>query len=288
MAIATTPTVPIKRYARGILQERGENSNLVGAVCAYIDAQYYINNRIGDPDYHNSIAAKVIGKLGLAKTETGRAYGLAQSLYQAYEDAPKKMVRGKLVVINEEQEKKARIYAKKVTLRNRFQKLMSYSDDKLRILNSNKRIDFSQDIVYKNADTETRRRIINRTLTSEEYKNLETKILESQDKFSLNLSQVNYPENLILYAKNIMYNKTPAIKSRVDDWELFTGYVLDLLNGKSCSKSELEAKGINPDDIKKQAHLTVSQYTIHQRDEIWKRKHPNRRHHPAVLNANSK
>lgn len=280
MAIATTPTVPIKRYARGILQERGEPPNIVKAVCEYIAAKYWTDNKISSPEYNLSRAAKVIGKLGLAKTETGRAYELAQSLYQDYENALEKK---KEVVVN-----KTRMYTKRATLRGRFQKLMSYSDDKLRILNSNKRIDFSQDIVYKNADTETRRRIRNRTLTSEEYKNLETKILESQDKFSLNLSQVNYPENLILYAKNIMYNKTPAIKSRVDDWELFTGYVLDLLNGKSCSKSELEAKGINPDDIKKQAHLTVSQYTIHQRDEIWKRKHPNRRHHPAVLNANSK
>lgn len=241
----------IRTYARSTLKQRGEQRNFITVVTEFIDAEFYIEQGIGNPNYHLSRAVKVVQKAGLSESDVGRANEAARALYQGYKTLPAKQQ----ATLKENLRKK-----RLIVMERGFQTLMAYSDEEIKILNSNGRVDFSQDIVYQNSDVGTRENLRNRTLTALEYETILHELAERQDKFLLDSAGEDTTKLKSYAMKVLSHDRTPH--GQIFNRELFAQYVLDLLNGQTLSKRELQSNGLNPEAVFKRARTILTGYKI--------------------------
>lgn len=253
MSISTEP----KNYARAVLTDRGESRNFIRAVAAYLDAEAYTQNNIGSPDYNLLRAQRDIAKLHLPDSEVSRAIDIAKFLYREFVSTPTEDL-----VTTQTRTEKARKNGIKNRLKQRFQKLMSYTDDEIQRLNSNQNMNLFDDIAYSNADGESKRKIRYRSLPESEYNKLLLNATQTEsDLFSIDVSNIDKEADLISRAKHIL-SRDAVLQRQLNDWPLFEGYVIRLLKGEILSRTEVQANRIPADTVLRKAkgirnaHLT--------------------------------
>lgn len=207
-----TPSVPIKRYGREILGKEKAEPNFAKAVVHFLDTAYWIDNNIGDPNRHRAQALRRASRLvtgGLLEA----AQNTAESLYAQYKElagiqpdepltysaiaalerarrgsdplpstettlVPRRIVTTRDIAEKAFDEKKQ---AAKRKFIDHFQQLMKQTDKRLKIANSNDRIQFEENLVFSNSDEDIQRRIRQRKLSGKRYAEEETRIKGEQE-----------------------------------------------------------------------------------------------------------
>lgn len=180
-----TPTVPIKRYARDVLQE-GETIDVKAAktIIDLVEAAYWSENNPGyvAADWHIERATTRARRAGLSEEEISAAKERAGTIYHQFKNLLGVNNDSPLTLqIMAEREKdlrntRSRIEREKIEKRKLRQKLERnwgllnrWSDSQLQILNSNQRVHFDIDPVYANSGAKIAKKFQTRTLTQQEY-----------------------------------------------------------------------------------------------------------------------
>lgn len=187
--IKGTPTIPLKRFARAMLKKEGIQPPLLNAVVEFVEAAYWIENNIGNPERHNQLAARRADMWGLSEEEIVRASQVAEVTYLEYKhlagishdspltlDAIGAMEANKRERVRQINREKERIQRLRARLQRNFQALMSYSDTQLAVRNSNDRINFDLDPVYSTRGRNIRKRVGQRSISQTEYESLEREL----------------------------------------------------------------------------------------------------------------
>ncbi|MFH0890260.1 MAG: hypothetical protein V1836_03945 [Candidatus Aenigmatarchaeota archaeon] len=262
--MAQSASVPVRQYVRYVLVEQGEDPNFVRSVVGFADALFY-SDAFGSRDDHLSRARKNSQRLGLAESATDLSYEKAKNLYEKYKHLPQDQKKGaKRFAIKYNAELKRR-------LQRRFRKLMGYSDDEIRLMNSAERIDLQKDIVYRNSDATTRSKIRERTLTRPEYESWQRSILEESDKLSFNVNGIDLEA---LKSRVVEHLSSDNHLRHMLNRELFAKYVVDLISGETLSAEELRLNGFNPEDVVNKARGITSNFRIAEAEKEKKLRNP--------------
>ena len=236
-----TPTVPIKRFAKDFLERQEIESNLRKAVIEFVEANYWIENKIGDPEIHGQRAMRKAKGFGLSDQQLDQVRQTAQAIYLNYKSIgelsqDKPLTRSEIVKIEALRRQKlpGQEARRKKDLKNkleqRFKRLTVYSDDELRTLNSNQRINLNNDPIYKEAGIKLRREIKRRGLTAQKYQNAQDKQSRAHEKSEDPYEHV--AEILTLSKSNSSESIRKLVKFLISDDEMIRQAAVDALDSK--------------------------------------------------------
>jgi len=266
-----TPTVPIRQFAREKL--RDEPAGFVNAVCRFIDATFYTESAIGKPKYHQERLAREIRKINLSDGEIGRSFIVGRQLYDAYfkqADGVRGSRDSKLSAVSiiegikrQERKRLERERNLKFGLERKFTNLMEVSDTKLRIVNSNKRVDFAGDPVFQNSNSEDKEKIRERKMTKNEYGDRRKAIRARQDAIALTMHTRVEEDKFWEYVRGSL-EENPSLRHRLGKelFMKFCHYVLVLLRGDELSRGKLSQEGLNPNEVLGKAKSTLGRYHL--------------------------
>ena len=161
-----------------------------------------------------------------------------------------------------EPEESSNKYQRRRRMRDKFERLMSYTDDEIRLLGSNERILFSQYGLYTESNSAIKDAIKHRTLSRKEYHQRRKEIFDMHDRVSLDVRFVDLVK-LRNYADHSLSVNKPLQRS-VRDWEGFKGYVFDLLSGKELSPKKLRIEGLHSEMIVARARNIFSRFRMEE------------------------
>lgn len=169
-----TPTVPLKRYAREILRNEAD-PKLAEAVVEFAEANYWIENKIGNPEKHQTRAVRRAKIFGFSEQEVAAISQSAATIYMDYkkfagvnQDNP--LTRRSIAEAKTKKEAKAKL---KKELESKYKNLMMYSDTILQIENSNQRIKLNEYPVFANSGITIKEKMKKRKLPGRQYKKLQ-------------------------------------------------------------------------------------------------------------------
>lgn len=259
------PTVPIVEFIRGKLKTGDRNQ--ARAVEGFVGACYWKDAGVGRAEYHDQRALKAGQKLGFSPSDLEALSAQATELFTLFKIGLGVNDRG--LNISDIVRYQARLNAIRQTkrsLRRRFTALLDYSDDQLRVRNSQARADLSEDPVYGGITIpQVRAAIRARALTGPDY------------QAALKKSEPDQPEKVVKF----------SIKSRDEiDWgELedkikrsagpyrgnviihFQQTILALLQGEVFLVEDLIRAGLDPDETRQKATAVYSAYCMDKYEE---------------------
>lgn len=155
----------------------------------------------------------------------------------------------------------------RLRLEGRFQKLMSVSDEELRIQLCNKRVDLKDNQVYCGADAVTRKSIRTRTLSRERYQDKLRDVRGVGNVIALNLSGVKRDE-ILTQARTLLDGGKYLVHDVVPDkMGEFSEVFLSLLTGVRVSKAAFEKRGIDADLLQSKIRSFLTSYKIRKAEE---------------------
>ena len=215
----STPTVPIKRYARFALRQENLDPRFTRSILDFVDAAYWDENQVGDIEARRQYLIKRGRRQGLLPEEMDQVIQRAGAIYNQYKELAGLTVENVLTreaiidfessrmrpgpskkdtgiarkegyqrtfmvdvsaVIRKLREERKREFKKR--LEQNFREVMKPTDSEIRILNANERLSFDEDPIYKEGSERIRQKFVNRSLSQKEYNEQGKKIIE-QDPY---------------------------------------------------------------------------------------------------------
>lgn len=275
----------VRKFVGDSLKEQSEDKSVVLAAVQFGQLAYDLEAGLGKRDYIILKAQRNAEKLHLSPEEIESTKQKAAGLYVQFKmlsgafietQAPTE-VFGCLVDAKEaarklEDEARQKQAADKrgrlrLRLEGRFQKLMSISDEDLRIQLCNKRVDLKDNQVYCGADAITRESIRTRTLSRERYQDKLRDVRGVGNVIALNLSGVKRDE-ILTQAKTLLDSgKYLAHDVRPDQMGEFSEVFISLLTGARVSKAAIEKRGIDADLLQSKIRSFLTNFKIHKAEE---------------------
>lgn len=235
-----SPVSEIRKKARILLSIEEKNPALVNSAVEFVTAAYYIHEGIGDPQRHLGLALKTARKLSLSEEEIQKAQTMADSFYSPANDSR---------AGTQDKERLMRREEKKQQMRKRFEWVMLTPIDKLRISQANQRKLHHNDYVYRNGNSEVKRKISSRTLTKQEYNQVFGNFQELEDPIRMNpatgFDHIGIAENI-----EALFQQKPEMVSRLGPKEAaIKEIILSLIRGQIISATALRHEGIDPSQM---------------------------------------
>lgn len=258
----------VRNFVKITLAPTNESVEITSAAVEFSTAAFYIDQGIGNPEYHIKRALKDTAKFKLSPQEIERARYLGDGLFRSFigdlsfSSLDPEIVSSVQKAIETQEARKEEnrmkqrekgIASKKQRLEERFRSVMESSDTQLRIQLSNPSIAFDRDKAYRNADVQTKARFRNRTLTEVEYNALE--IISFTPRKEINI------EKLIEYL-HMQEPKYAATREKLGEekFSAVSSFIERLLKGESIPRSEISAMGIDPETVYRKAWSAQRDY----------------------------
>lgn len=277
--IPSSSVVPVKGFAREVLRTAKETDPFIKAVLEYTDAEFYIAKEIGEPEYHTGRAAKSVAKLNLSPEEISRAMKVAHELLISYGQSPAnqdtsltpetiEMLEAKRRE-EEERKEKARILRKVALFEGRFTKLMALSDEQLRIVNSNPRVDFSSDLVFKRMNKDGKEQFKQRAVSGEIYEDTITNMLMEQNTILIKTHMLD-PQLISRKVEGLQNNNPLRQRLGEEKFSRFIEYIHLLTSGEPVAKADIIQAGLSVDLVVRQARTILSSlvFDVSEREHL--------------------
>ncbi len=272
------PAIPFRKFVKNVLTDENIATNIVHAAVELGHATYCLDNQIGRPDYVESQAIKLARKQGLTDEEIRELNSRVCALYGQFKSLSTSEAKEIPEWSNEAIEHSKRLKEKsdrqkrenaKNKFRYRFERINNLTDDELKIANSNRRVDFRADTVYKSGGLETKQAIVARNLKEDRYQERMDEILAEKDELRINLDNVDsvrFAQIKIAFATNL-----GRYLGRGSDAELeskFRQAVLGLLSEGRASIPELVFQGLDPEMVRIKARILVGKFKLNETERV--------------------
>lgn len=255
-----SPDKNLRSFAREASRLMGESPQFAVAVAEFSTAAFYSKKFPAQEQKNYKDAAKKASREGILGDELGRARDLGIAAFRCFTDLPREeekspeeelMFQAKEVL---EEVKRTKTLKKKRDIKRRqleinFQRVLDGSDQSLRIINSNKRINFREDSVYLSLDFAHRYQMRDRTLKPQDYQTNVRKV--SGDEIGLPFSVD--PELLELapgmLQKLLINDRNARLRYGEDRFLQLLSFVEVLLNGDVLTNAEIVAANLDPQSV---------------------------------------
>lgn len=249
------PLNDLKAFIRNELGGTNEPKSIINASIEFATAAFYMNRGQGDPWRNVSLALRQARKLGLTDEDTDRARAFGWDLFSRYIPLSSDIQSATEPKINKQQ--------KKIELQRKFRRLMLTPNDKFRIADANRRNKVRNHSALRLIqDSDLREKLIQRTLTQDEYYEAIGNIQRLEDPIKISWSTIGMDAKSLVYRAAIrMQNSKRNVRRFGGNWGAAAA-VKALLEGSFVSARAMREADIDVNEVLDFCFTTIRDYAV--------------------------